>query len=519
MTSPSYDTIYYYIWYISENTTATLIADLQKRIDNNEKILFLSCNGALKYCWHNPTGKKSICTRCRFYKNSIPQLRSPQVTHEYIDAAYHKEEALESFEQLELNYKSVQDIKDITYDGVKLGYGCYSFYVSKTNNIYPLIDDAFRSYFDPLLRTSFYLSRVLDAYMLKYKDGLKDVTTFNGRPFDVRPVFDMAIKHKVDFRSVEIIHIERYLTVKDVYWNVLPHNQAYRCSRALDTWHSSTRTEEEKREIATEFFEKRKSGEGIRDVRSYTSDQTTGKLPDGWDEEKTNIVIFNSSEFEVAGVPEYSEHSLFSSQEEAITYILEQVPDEHIQFYLRVHPNMSDISYGYHTRLYYLEDRFPNITVIAPDDPVSTYELMDRCDKMITFFSSTGAEGCYWGKPVISLSRAAYYCLDVTYSPADRLELIELIRRDRLPAKDRKQALIYGYYLMAFDAYSEPISFNPRLKNLLGLRSFYVYPHMKMLGSSHLMKFLIWIRYNLPRKYLSRRSTIDLPVKEQVLRV
>ena len=515
----TFDTIYYYVWFLSENTTATLIDDLQTRINNNEKILFLSCNGALKYCWHNPTGKKSICKRCRFYKNSIPQLRSPQVTHEYIDAAYHKEASGESFEQLELNYKSVPDIKDITYDGVKLGYGCYSFYVSKTNNIYPLIDDTFSSYFNLLLRTSFYLSRVLDAYMLKYKDGLKDVTTFNGRPFDVRPVFDLAIKHEVDFRSVEIIHIERYHTVKEVYWNVLPHNQAYRCSRALETWHSSTRTEEEKLEIGTNFFKKKKKGNEFRGIKSYISTQNIGKLPSEWDEEKTNIVIFNSSEFEIAGVPEFSAHNLFQSQEEAFTYILEHVSDYHIQFYLRIHPNMNGIDFGYHTRLYALESRYSNITVIAPDDPVSTYELIDRCDKMITFFSATGAEGCYWGKPVISLSRAAYYCLDLTYSPTDGLELIDMIRRDRLPAKDRKQALIYGYYLMAFDTYTEPISFNPRLKNLLGLRSFYVYPHMKILGSSHLMKFLIWIRYNLPRKYLSRRSTIDLPIKEQVLRV
>ena len=99
-------------------------------------------------------------------------------------------------------------------------------------------------------------------------------------------------------------------------------------------------------------------------------------------------------------------------------------------FYLRVHPNLKDVKYQYHLKLYELFEGVENFTIIEPTSPISTYALIDYCDKVVVFGSTTGPEAVFWGKPTILLSYCVYSLLDICYVPKD-LEEFDLLIEDK----------------------------------------------------------------------------------------
>jgi capsule polysaccharide export protein KpsC/LpsZ len=119
-------------------------------------------------------------------------------------------------------------------------------------------------------------------------------------------------------------------------------------------------------------------------------------------------------------------------------------PDIH--FYLRIHPNLKGVTHKAHMELYDL-GKYPNITIIPPESKVSSYALMDACDKVVTFGSSTGVEASYWGKPSILVGRSFYEMTGACYHMKSRDELVSAINND-LPAKDQLGALKYAYFVL-----------------------------------------------------------------------
>ena len=161
-----------------------------------------------------------------------------------------------------------------------------------------------------------------------------------------------------------------------------------------------------------------------------------------------NILIFNSSEDEFASLgEEFEGKSLFESQYVGVKHLISEFKDvEGYHFYLRVHPNLKNVHDKYHTALYDLFEGVSNFTIIPANSPISTYSLIDNCDKVVVFGSTTGPEAVYWGKPTILLSYGAYSYLNICYTPKNTSELRQLILDKSLPAKDKMGAIKYGYY-------------------------------------------------------------------------
>jgi hypothetical protein len=88
---------------------------------------------------------------------------------------------------------------------------------------------------------------------------------------------------------------------------------------------------------------------------------------------------------------------------------------------------------------------YPNITVIPASSPISTYKLIDHCEKVIVFGSTAGIEANYWGKPVILLGGSLYHHLNVAYYPKNFIELDALLFA-KLDPKPRLGALKFGFY-------------------------------------------------------------------------
>ena len=246
--------------------------------------------------------------------------------------------------------------------------------------------------------------------------------------------------------------------------NTTPHNITNITQNIQQYWDSEKATLQEKMQIAEKFYHDRRNAIQAGD-KVYTKEQQKDLLPDNWNAQKHNIVLLNSSEDEYASLGEEFENNLFSSQYRALQYIFEKYKEQNdYHFYLRVHPNLKDISYSYHQKLYDFNELSPNITIIHANSPVSTYAMIDHADKVIVFGSTTGIEAAYWGKPVILLALCDYSFFDICYIPQNLEEMNEMILNKTLPVKDKLGALKVAYSRMNHE-YVPLLYFSYTIKN------------------------------------------------------
>ena len=293
--------------------------------------------------------------------------------------------------------------------------------------------------------------------------------------------------------------------------NSLPHDIVNFNQRILSLWNSDFHLQSEKIEIGNRFYYNRRHGLPSGD-KVFIEYQKESLLPINWSDNKKNILIFVSSEDEFSAVgKEFDNYSLFNSQVEGIKYLVENCRNDDIQFYVRIHPNLSKVNYSYHHDLINLNNSYPNLSVILANSPVSTYALMDKAEKVIVFGSTTGIEAAFWGKPVILLSGALYYYLDVCYIPKTKEEALEFVLNN-LVTKDKCPTIMYGYYVMQQEQLANPIlNVDLDLKVIKILGQYIKIPkYLKFWNSIYLSK-LIFVFYTkiLSKFYQSKISSPD----------
>ncbi|MEO5905648.1 MAG: hypothetical protein ABIQ11_02905, partial [Saprospiraceae bacterium] len=97
-----------------------------------------------------------------------------------------------------------------------------------------------------------------------------------------------------------------------------------------------------------------------------------------------------------------------------------------------------------------LEIQRNNLTIILPNEDVSTYDLMMQSDKIITFGSSVGIEAAAFQKVSILAGKTFYMNLGSTFNPSSHIEVIQMIQDKTLMPKDRTGAYKYAYFLSNF---------------------------------------------------------------------
>jgi hypothetical protein len=124
-------------------------------------------------------------------------------------------------------------------------------------------------------------------------------------------------------------------------------------------------------------------------------------------------VFFNSSDDEMIAGPEWK--GPFASQSEWLIRMrlyARQHPE--IDFVLRVHPNVGSKSSNGVNQQQLQEAKElarsapPNLRVVMPTDPVSSYSLMQLCSAAIVYYSTTGLEMACLGKPVLSCAPSMF---------------------------------------------------------------------------------------------------------------
>jgi len=433
-----------YCSFLSPAAVTQVIDDAVQFAEQGHEVTLAYCDNSIsRYCGVNTAQSKGACKTCRLYMHSL--LKAKPVRHcKGLNLIKYTDHELST---VEFSYNSVNDIKNIYYKGVAVGLAAYSSFLSISRNLYPKIDSHFRNYFDKLLQSACnYTDFTLDL-VERIKPDI--VCGLNSRAVYSRPVRDITRIKGIPYECWEGAYDRRSQYRKTSFGDSTPHDPETNRRLVEEKWSNSALPEEERAKIGEEFYYKRRNSIPAGD-KLYVKNQLSGKLPDDFDTSKHNILILNSSEDEYASISEdFSIGFPFQSQYIGIRYIsdaLSGMPDYHL--YLRIHPNLKGISYLYHTKLYELEKDHPNLTVIPPESPISTYSMIDVCEKILVFGSMTGPEATYWGKPVILMYNSLYAKLDMTYNPHTPKEVIDLITTEDLPAKSRVQAIKFGYFML-----------------------------------------------------------------------
>lgn len=384
----------------------------------NNDVTVLICDGCLGKCNGNTMGFKLLCSEC--HKRSLKVLESISnitilKTSDYFD----KEKKYVTYE-----YDTIKELNSILYKNIEVGYSVSSYYISLTRNLTPLITPKLKKLMDGWLKVAIQTADIADKVITTDYDMVYIV---NGRLFESKAYQEVAFSkglHVIMGESTTDLH---GCHVRMNFDNIRVHSVVGNTQAILEFWNNSKIPLDERRKIASSFFEKRASALPTND-KIYAKGQQKGLLPENWNEKKTNIGIFNSSEDEFAAIGgDFVKNNLFESQFEGIQYLLEKVKDPNIHFYLRVHPNLMNIKYKYHKDLYNLSTKYNNITIIPGSSPISSYSLMYACDKIITFGSTMGAEAAYAKKEAMVMRPCFYYHLGINFVPKTKEEVLDFI--------------------------------------------------------------------------------------------
>lgn len=425
----------------SAPSRAILYDEAEYLASNRNEVYVLYCNKALDLCFTNMSGDKRNCAFCvANYKFSDMLNVSSKINFLPL-SDFLSEDILKKSQEVKFDYENINEIKKIKYDDVSIGLACLSSYVSYTRNLYPEMDQEFHRYFDVLLANSVLMCNLVSRIFEKVKPD--HVYGYNGRFLDSRPLWEMAKNRNIPFSLLEAQYTFSYCN-KIVFNNDTPHSiQSLNKNFIEEIWNNTNVDLNKKRELAIEFFERRKNALPAGD-KVYTINQKIGLIPANWDRSKKNIVIYTSSEDEFVAIgDEFEKYSIFPNQLNGIEEIVRNFTnDDDLRFYLRIHPNLADVKFAYHRKLYELA-KYNNLTIIEPKSDVSSYSLIDNADSIIVFGSTIGIEASYWGKPVILLGGAVYYFLESCYIPSSKEELYKMIKSDLNP-KDKLGAYKFG---------------------------------------------------------------------------
>ncbi len=441
--------------------------------DKQNDVRFVYCGGICEMCLFNRKGSKSLCRFCSYITRRI--LNNYGIKNEPLSKYI-------SNSKIKLNYDNSDELRALKYRGVNIGLAVMSSYISGCRNLYPKINNESRCFFDAHINQ---MVRMVDAFYNLINQFKPDYCyTFNGRFEEVRPVYDICKNEKIHFFLSEGIP-DNGRWRKLMFENHLPHNIQYNKERWDYCWDHYEMSEEEKIELGKSFFEKRRNGVYAGD-RIYIKDQVKGKIPP-IDDNKINIAIMNSSEDEYSSVgEEWDEMKVFPTQYDGIVYLLENA-NENIHFYLRVHPNLKDVTYKYHTKLLELESIYSNVTVIPGNSDVSTYDLMDKMDKIIVFGSTMGMESVYWGKPVILLGAAIYSYENICYIPQSPVELIGLLHKKLEPLYNDSIIRIGAFSLNEDPLFIKDKNIDYQIcRRHIGKLKYSIVPYIKFLGGKYL---------------------------------
>ena len=412
---------------------------IQRHLDDGDEVVHLHCDADLPACDANPHHDMAKCRNCIGIRKAGISLLFPSVPSiSFLNLSQSNKRELASVQK---TFATIAELRSFYIEEFDIGTAVLSTIISLTRDPEPdlsVLNDMVSRFVVAALSVYRSLQNYLD------ENHVDCVYVFNGRFAPARAVLRACRSRGVTCYVHERGHdIHHYAVDK----NTTQHDLAYMQQQIRGQWERAA-GDSRRNEIAEEFYLERSKGV-VQSWHSYVDRQKEGLLPASWNPAKRNVAIFNSSEDEFVALDAQWNNPLYADQVEGLQRIVESLDGNHddIHVYLRIHPNLNGVNNKQIRALYDLRRDF--FEVIPPDDPVSTYALIEHADKVLTFGSTVGIEAVFWGTPSIHAGRSYYQDLEGTYNPGSHEELITMLKTDLLP-KDRTAALVYGYYFRTF---------------------------------------------------------------------
>lgn len=409
---------------------------MQKHIDLGNEVVQVVCDSSVRSCEMNVDESLDICKQCICSRINGYGLIDKEIRRIYIKNYFRDDNS---------NIKLNGGIKSLVIENFQIGLAILStIYTLKKTTI---VDEPTLNDWAVKLGSSG--RKAYEAFKNILKTEKPELAiTFNGRMLLSRAFISACEYMGIDYTTIDYGSSTNHLIE---YMNTTPHDIEYVTKNIIDQWNLSTDTVDLKVKLAENYFALRRYGGSARWM-SFVRRQIENKLPENWKSENQNIVIFISSLDEVAASRAEWQRGLFNSQQEGLDFIRESFcKTENIHFYIRLHPNLhnKDRNLVEYFIDYFNRNTSGNLSLILPDSDISSYALIESCEKTICFGSTTGVEATFYNKPSITLAPFYYQHLNVSYFPTSKSELIDLILKEIEP-KPIHGAHMYAYYFITF---------------------------------------------------------------------
>ena len=411
---------------------------IQKHLDAGDEVHFMGCDAELLSCDRNPRHDLVRCNMCIGRRDAGLGIISGAVTR--VPLYFLNDDDRGELAALPKDFPGISELKEFRVDRFDAGYAVLSSMVSFLRDPDPFADEN-RGCLHNLLVASVAVYRSFQNHLDRGK--YDRVYIFNGRFAITRAVLRACQSRGIDCYTHERGHDHRHYAL---FPNTTIHDLDYSERAIRASWENAADSEERDR-IGAQFYHDRAKGRE-QAWFSFVQNQKAGLLPDGYDIDAENVVIFNSSQDEFVAIGDSWQNPIYESQELGVDRIAASLLDSPgIRLYLRVHPNLAKLNNEQTRKIAGLSSN--NLTVIPAESTVSSYALLKNARKVITFGSTLGIEAVFWGVPSILAGQSLYRALGGVYTPQTHEELVEMVRGE-LPPGPREPALMYGYHRATF---------------------------------------------------------------------
>ena len=412
-----------------------LLSTAQILIDKKENVEIVTCLGGKNYtCSKNIFSQRSICMTCKSKRlNSFKKLKGK------FDLTYTPE--LKNYDEFEgkFDLKNRITINSSKIDGVDIGAATLSSYldISRDANLDGLIA---RRTLKKLIKTTINLY----FYFNKKLNKKHHIIIYNGRNSEYRPLLRIANKKKIEISNLEWSGDgEKNIGIRN-FKNHLVQDIDNMNKVIKNHWKNSS-----KENKCDHYFHYIKAGRVVNDKASYVLKQNKDLLPDEWDQSKRNIVYFTSSMDEYFALGGEFDKTIYKDQNASLKKIigsLKEINDKNIYFWVRCHPNLSNVFWKYNSDTFKFHDPKNRDFVIKPTSKISSYKMLLNCEKILNYNSRTGIEAVYWKKPSIVLGRSVFEKLNCIYKPKNHKETMKFILDKNLTPKSKLGPIKWASY-------------------------------------------------------------------------
>ena len=200
-------------------------------------------------------------------------------------------------------------------------------------------------------------------------------------------------------------------------------------------------------QVWTSFSKEQVDGLAGRVLKSGRDSCPSGKV----------VVFFSSSENELLAIRDFWKTECppsfeWKNQKQAFEKLARACQEVGHQLIVRVHPHMQKKPAsvrGQWDNLYFLDEELRrSIMVVKSDSLVSSYELVDGADIVVSNGSTVGIEAVYWKKPSILIGHSYYDETGATLlKPYTYKQLVGYLRDFAKHRVDPDSAIPYGYFM------------------------------------------------------------------------